>query len=267
MATLALFQPPSSSSSSSSPPSPSLTPLRRPRSPLTPNHPSEHTFHSSGPRSILRSPSFNMGVFAFRDKNRDKGRTEVVKAAEPSKSVVRAPFRSATLHPPESSSRPSTSTSNGLLTLNKPKYLNKKRSLASLLTAATEGSTTPQPMQPMGTKSDAAPSLSAALLPKSHRQRTGNPDFRKDHRPIQTDSRAEPHRIPRKTARPKRHGVKGVPTPPDTIYMQAYDPILLEKFVLHLSLENLANSSSAKQRTLLNSSLTSLEPSERPILS
>jgi hypothetical protein len=197
-----------------------------------------------------------MGFTSFKDRMRDKdkekekekgkGKGHAKKAYNSPKAfntfpkLPDSPLRYATT-PPLATDRPSTS--NGFLTLPKEKGLRKKRSLTSLLTAASEdspttsalpsrsGSSSPYPQPP---RSPLGMSDSAQLSPVDE-------SGAKDDAIIKArEEKPRPRRKPannfvRKNTWLKRQNMKVHPYPLEATYMQAYEPLQLEKCVsLHI---------------------------------
>ncbi|RDB28534.1 hypothetical protein Hypma_016012 [Hypsizygus marmoreus] len=249
--------------SSTSRPSPDdqLTPLRRARSPPVTGHYrpfstcSTEIFNDpystpsrTRPRSLIRSASFSAMGFGFveRMKEKEYGRarkgSDSVKATSPLRPA--SPMRSTTMMPvPE---RPSTSHGHGLFVLPKQKGLKKKRSLASLLSAAAESPTTPTaPPTPRSYSSNAVPvaarsnsSLSSGSSStekpkaKEKAERATEREIRKkEYRQLQLQAlEPKPPRRPgvQKNTWAKRQNMKVHNLQKEATYMQAYDPILLD---------------------------------------
>jgi hypothetical protein len=242
------------STSAHSPSDDHLSPLRRSQSPVT-SHYRPFSIHilevDSEPRrrSIIRSPSLSGMGFSFKDrkdkeKEKEKGHPKTVhnppKAFNTFPGRPGSPLRSATTHLQDATDRPSTS--NGLFnTFPKEKGLRKKRSLSSLLSAASEvspttstlpsrsGSSSPYPQPP---RSPLGRSNSTKLSPVDE---SGAPD----NAAIKTgEEKPRPRRRPvnnfvRKNTWLKRQNMKVHPYPLEATYMQAYEPLQLEKCVAH----------------------------------
>lgn len=222
-----------------------LTPLRPPRSPGSGHYRTYSTYISEDlseghpqprprRRSIIRpSSSFSSMGFSFKDRTKEvkeiqKEQGRPRKMSDSVKTSGNTAVRP--LSPLNSSATSSTDRPSSIFTLHKPKGLKKKRSLASLLSAASEsniGSTsvtqsTSSPgalgSSPLGT------STPITASPVDERPNSGGDAVRK---PL----RKPENKFVRKNTWLKRENMKVHPYPLEAPYMQAYDPILLEKCV------------------------------------
>ncbi|KAG5652571.1 hypothetical protein H0H81_004531 [Sphagnurus paluster] len=136
-----------------------------------------------------------------------------------------------------------TSSHSSLFSLHKPKSLKKKKSSASLLTAASKSAfvepASPEPLQPTRAPSSDGSSqshlvTSIASLTAAHKEKSARAaaqDLRKEeYRQLQLQGPKPrpPNTTCRKTIWAKRHNMKVHTHQGQAVYMQAYDPILLE---------------------------------------
>jgi hypothetical protein len=251
---LSLFQPPTSSHPF---PVDQSTPLRRTRSPVTSHYRPFSLLISEPPseprrRSIFRSPSFASMGFSFMDRSREKDKAkgkEKEKEEEqgyPRKISLNSnpsnispnrsePHLTLSPRPPKHTDRPSTSS--GLFTLPREKGLKKKRSLSSLLSAATSESTTGT-----NTPSSRSGSLSPVYLPHTHSPLGTSDSVQLDESNAKDDvtikaaevEKPRPRRrsanFIRKNTWLKRQNMNVHPYPLEAPYMQAYEPLQLEKW-------------------------------------
>ena len=245
-----------------------LTPLRRPRSPETSQY-RPYSIHISEAspehrrRSIIRSPSLmSMGLhFLDRTKEKEKGKEKgkgkgkekekdrgysgkTPKPCSTSSDHLEPPLRvvspSPVLLSKHATDRPSTS--NKLLTLPREKGLKKKRSLSSLLTAASEGSTSTFPSRsaspsPVYIRSPLGTSDSLQLSPVDETNA-------KDDATVNSleEEKRRPRRKPANNFVPKntwfkRQNMKVHPYPLEATYMQAYEALQLDKCVSFVMFE------------------------------
>lgn len=243
---LSLLQPPSTTSRPVSTVD-HLTPLRRSRSPPEIGHyrrfstynsesSSEDYSTLSRSRSIIRSASFSNMGFSFKEKSKEKELGRLRKASDTTKSYyssTRRPGSPLRTPPTQQAERPSSSYS--LFALHKPKALKKKRSLASLLSVPLEETSTTAP--PLRTLSTGATTSSPLASSSTSATPMTNPrnsvDRRAEYRQLQLEAARKAKQagaIVEDTTWVKRQNMK-VPLQSKAIYMQAYDPILLEKYV------------------------------------
>ncbi|KAF5384918.1 hypothetical protein D9615_001123 [Tricholomella constricta] len=197
-------------------------------------------------RSIFRSASFSSMGFGFKEKSKEteisrpRKKSDHVKSLSPPSGRPCSPM--SFVPPPTIRFNDRPTSSHGLFSLHKPKGLKKKRSLASLLTAASESVATealhapPRPVRALS--SDGAsqshlvvPSIASLSATKDRAARAAEQDLRKEeYRQLQLKaprpklSRANS----RKTVWTKRYNMKVHTFRSQAAYMQAYDPILLE---------------------------------------
>lgn len=218
-----------------------LTPLRRPRSPGTGHYRTYSTYISEDlsedhpqprprRRSIIRpSSSFSSMGFSFKDRTK-----EVKEQGRPRKMSDSVKISGNTtvrpIPPLNSSVTSSIDRPSSIFTLHKPKGLKKKRSLASLLSAASESNVGTTPIT-QSTSTSGAPGSSPlgtstpiTASPEDEGPNSGDVVIRK---PL----RKPDNNFVRKNTWLKRENMKVHPYPLEAPYMQAYDPILLEKCV------------------------------------
>ena len=234
-----------------------LTPLRRPRSPVT-SHYRPYSIFIAEPspeprrRSILRSPSLmNIGLHFLdwtkekekekgKGKGKEKDRGKAPKTCNAFPDRLEPPLGAITSSPKHTIDRPSTS--NGLLTLPREKGLKKKRSLSSLLSAASEGSTntflsrstSPSPVyrSPLGTSDSLQLSSVDEAIAKD--DASANAPEEEKRRP----KRKPTNNFVQKNTWLRRQNMKVHPYPLEATYMQAYEALQLEKCVAFIILES-----------------------------
>ncbi|GLB43494.1 putative ubiE/COQ5 methyltransferase family protein [Lyophyllum shimeji] len=216
-----------------------LLPVRQSLSPPGPGHytlrrfsyiserPPEEERAPSRRHSLLRAPSFTSMGFGFKEKAVPSA---AVQPVSPMMSTPSSAFRSK--------ERPTSS--HGLFSMHKPKGMKKKRSLASLLSepAAVEADQTPSRSSRTHSSSDAAssfhlapPAASSSSAAKAKALRATEQDLRKEEYrqlQLQPPKPKSPSVKAKKTVWSKRHNMKVHTLQSQAVYMQAYDPVLLE---------------------------------------
>jgi hypothetical protein len=210
-----------------------LTPLRRPRSPVT-SHYRPFSIHiaetSSEPRrrSIIRSPSLSSMGFHFTDKAREK---EKAKEREKGKGKERVYPES---HLTAIANRPSTSSA--LFTLPRERGLKKKRSLSSLRSAASESDPDTNTLSsgaltPAFHLHTRSPLATSVLSPVDESNAIDDTTIKGSEAGKLRHRRMPSNNFVPKNNWLKRQNMKVHPYLLEAPYMQAYEPLQLEKWV------------------------------------
>lgn len=252
---LSLFQPSSDR----------LAPLRRPRSPPTSRyrpfsiHISDSSTSEPRRRSLIRSSSLASMGFHFKDRTRgkDKQKEKEKEKAEkeecyygkpshspqsfqtsPNRSRPHASAVSSPSHLPHQHLPDRPSTSHGLFSRPRDKGLKKKRSLSSLLSAASESTSdfpsrsgSQSPVYLSQVRSPLSTSDSVQLSPVDENRIKDDATIKAPEEGTRRPRRRPANNFVRKNTWLRRQNMKVHPYPLEVTYMQAYEPLQLEKYV------------------------------------